>query len=88
MECAHTMLRAKSLPKNLWAKAVSTAVYVLNRTTHSNRSNVKTPFEIWNERKPDLKHIRIFESTAYIHVPKQLRKKLDDKAKKMLLVGY
>lgn len=34
-ECARTILRAKELPKNLWAEAVSTAVYVLNRTTHS-----------------------------------------------------
>jgi len=88
MECAHTMMRAKSLPKNLWVEAVSTAVYVLNRTTHSSQKNVKTPFEMWTGRKPNLKHLKIFGSTAYAHVPKQLRKKLDDKAKKLILVGY
>lgn len=88
MECARTMLRAKDLPKNLWAEAVSTAVYVLNRTIHSSGKNLKTPFEMWTGRKPDLEHVRIFGSTAYTHIPKQLRRKLDDKAKKMILVGY
>ena len=82
------MLRAKEQPKFLWAEAVSNAVYVLNRTTHSSRRNLKTAYEVWKNRKPNLEHIRVFGSTAYIHVPKQLRRKLDDKAKKMILVGY
>lgn len=87
-ECARTMLRAKNLPKNLWAEAVNTAVYILNRTTHSSQKGIKTPYEIWSSRKPNLQHIRIFGSTAYKHVPKQFRKKLDDKCEKMILVGY
>lgn len=82
------MLRAKDLPKTLWAEAVNTAVYVLNRTTHSSRSGIKTAYEAWTGRKPELSHVRVFGSTAYAHVPKQFRKKLDDKAKKLLLVGY
>ena len=87
-ECARTMLRAKELPKFLWAEAVSTAVYVLNHTTHSSRKNLKTAYEAWTNRKPNLEHIRVFGSTAYMHVPKRLRRKLDDKAKKTILVGY
>lgn len=88
IECVRAMLTAKGLPKNLWAEAVSTAVYILNRTTHSSRKDVKTPYEIWTGNKPDLSHVRIFGSVAYKHVPKQLRRKLDDKSKKMVLVGY
>lgn len=87
-ECARTMLNAKNLPKNLWAEAVSTAVYLLNRTTHSSRKNLKTAYEAWTKRKPNLEHVRIFGSTAYIHVPKLFRGKLDNKAKKVVLVGY
>lgn len=87
-ECARTMLRATDLPKNLWAEAVSTAVYILNRTTHSSRKNLKTPYEVWTGRKPNLQHVRIFGTTAYAHVPKQFRRKLDDKSEKLVLIGY
>lgn len=87
-ESARTMLRAKNLPKALWAEAVNTAVYILNRTTHSSRGNIKTAYEEWTGRKPALGHVRIFGSVAYAHIPKQFRKKLDDKAKKLVLVGY
>lgn len=87
-ESARTMLRTKNLPKALWAEAMNTAVYILNRTTHSSRENIKTAFEEWTGRKPALGHVRVFGSTAYMHIPKQFRKKLDDKAKKVVLVGY
>jgi len=55
----------------------------LNRTQTSCNKN-KTPYEIWTGRKSYLGHIRVFGSEAYVHVPKQLRKKWD----KMILVGY
>lgn len=87
IESARTMLRAKDLPKNLWAEAVNTAVYLLNRTGSSNGSD-KTPYEQWNGRKPNLQHVRIFGSEAYVHIPKQFTKKFDDRSKKVILVGY
>lgn len=81
------MLLSKDLPLQLLAKAVNTAVYLLNKTTCIQTPEA-TPYEIWNGRKPDLSHLRIFGSTAYMHVPKQFCKKLDAKAKKVILVGY
>jgi len=30
----------------------------------------------------------VFGSTAYVHIPKEKRKKLDQKSKKMIFVGY
>lgn len=47
-----------------------------------------TPYELWNGKKPNLQHLRIFGSEAYVHVPKQLTTKFDARAKKMILVGY
>lgn len=82
------MLRAKDPVKTLWAGAVNTAVYVLNRTTYSSRENIKMAYEEWTGRKQALGRVRVFGSTAYAHIPKQFRKKLDDKAKKFILVGY
>lgn len=40
------------------------------------------------ERKPDVSHMRIFGCVAYAHVPNNLRKKLDDKSKKCIFLGY
>ena len=39
-------------------------------------------------RKPNLRHLRVFGSIAYVHVPKDKRRKLDAKAEKCILVGY
>jgi len=47
-----------------------------------------TPYEGWHKRKPDLSYIRRFGSTAFVAVPKEQRHKLDDKAKKLIFVGY
>lgn len=87
VESARTMLTAKSLPKFLWAEAVNTAVYILNRIP-TKRNLQQTPYELWNGRKPFVGHLRIFGSDAFAHVPKQCRSKFDDKARKVILVGY
>lgn len=87
VESARTMLEASKLPRYLWAEAVNTAVYIRNRIPTTQHPN-STPYELWTEKKANLEHLRIFGTEAYAHVPKQLRTKLDPKAKKVLLVGY
>lgn len=75
VESARTMLSSKDLPIFVWAEAVNTAVYVLNRTVASGDS--ATPYELRVGKKPNLEHLRIFGSQAYAHVPKQFTKKFD-----------
>ncbi|CAB0030719.1 unnamed protein product [Trichogramma brassicae] len=87
VESARTMLLSKRLPTRLWAEAVNTAVYILNRTLNSSNSK-QTPFEIWFGRKPDISHVRIFGSECFAQVPNVFRKKWDAKARKLILVGY
>lgn len=87
MESARSMLYARSVPLNLWAEAVNCAVYLLNRMSSSQTPNV-TPMEIWCGIKPSLDHIRVFGCEGFVHVPGQLRNKLDSKSCKMMLVGY
>lgn len=36
----------------------------------------------------NVSHFRIFGCIAYAHVPKQLRKKLDDRSDKCIFLGY
>lgn len=87
VESARSMLYGRNVPLYLWAEAVNCAVYLLNRSSSSQTPDV-TPFELWNGVKPSLEHVRVFGCEGYVHVPGQLRTKLDSKSRKMLLVGY
>lgn len=57
---------------------MSTTAYLLNRYPTKNLEKI-IPEEAWFRFKPNLNHLRIFNSLTYRHVPKQLRKKQDDK---------
>lgn len=83
---ARCMLHAKALPKELWAEAVNTAVYTLNRVPATGED--KTPYEKWFGEKSSIKHLRVFRTTCYTLMPKQLRKKGEPKSRKGKLVGY
>lgn len=87
VEKGRCMLFQANLPKKLWAEAVGTAAYILNRSPNKALHG-KTPFELWNGYKPDLSHLRIFGSVAMVFVPKEKRQKWDKKSKRMILVGY
>lgn len=47
-----------------------------------------TPFESWMGEKQMVKHLRVFGCTAYAHVPKDERQKLDLKSRKCVMLGY
>ena len=48
----------------------------------------KTPHEVWFGKKPSIAHLKIFRCDAFMHVPKEKRSKLDNKAEKCIFVGY
>lgn len=87
VEGARTLLCSKSLPKTLWAEAVNTVVYVLNRTGTSSVKN-KSPYQLWFNKEPDVSHLRVFGTEVYVHVPKVKRKKWDAKSRSGIFVGY
>ena len=87
MEMARSMMKAKHLPNEYWAKAIACAVYILN---HSPTKSVKDkiPHEAWNNKKHYVSHLRVFGCIAYAHVPNENRKKLDNKGERCIFVGY
>lgn len=87
MEMARSMLGDKGIPKTFWAEAVHTAVYLLNRCPTVAVQD-KTPIEVWSGKKPSAKHLKVFGSICYIHIPQQKRSKLDDKSEKGIFFGY
>lgn len=75
VEAARTMMHAhEDLPQGLWARIVNTAAYILNRT-FATKVDGKSPFELWYGKKPEIKRLRIIDSTCYAHVPKITRKR-------------
>lgn len=87
VEAARTMLHEKNLPKKLWAEAVNTTVFVLNRTGKSHE-NGRSPYEVWTNEKFDIHRLKTFGTEVYVHIPKERRKKWDKKGEKGLMVGY
>jgi hypothetical protein len=80
------MLDNAGVSKKYWPFAVSEAVYLKNRAP--TRSVVgKTPYEARHGRKPLLKHLRVFGCSAFVHVSKEKRKKLDYRATPGIFVG-
>jgi hypothetical protein len=81
------MLNEKNLPNYFWAKAVATAVYIMNRTPIAAVHGM-TPKEKFTCKKPDVSHLRVFGCIAYVHVPEEKRSKLGPKAEKCIFIGY
>jgi transposase InsO family protein len=89
VETARSMMYAhESMPQELWAELINTAAYILNRTGPTKTSNSKSPYELWSGKKTTIKHLRIIGCNAFVHIPKQKRKKMNKKAIKGRLVGY
>ena len=88
IESAHCMRISANLPKDFWWLAVTTAVHVINRRPHSRLSQSLTPHFLWTGQKESLQELRVFGCDAFVHTPKQIRQKLEPRAKKMIFVGY
>lgn len=50
VKAARTTLTENNMGKELWAEAMNTAVFILNRTG-KNRMKDKTPDKVWFQKK-------------------------------------
>lgn len=87
LESVRSMLGDSKLPKRFWAEALTTAVYLRNRSPTSSLPET-TPMEVWTGKKPDVSHLRVFGCSAYAHIPRDERGKLDSKTRKCWMMGY
>jgi hypothetical protein len=75
------------LPLYLRAEVVNFTVFSLNRVI-CKASFPVTSFEDYHNKRPNLSHLRVFGSIAFLHIPKAERRKLDQKSLRCILVGY
>jgi len=61
------MLNEKNLPNYFWAEAITTIVYIMNRTP-TTAVHGMTLKENFTSKKPDVSHLRVFGCISYVHV--------------------
>ncbi|GJS19006.1 putative ribonuclease H-like domain-containing protein [Tanacetum coccineum] len=87
IEAARTMLDDAKLPITFWIEAVSTACYVQNRVL-VNKSQNKTPYELFNGRSLAIGFLRPFGCHVMILTTLDHLGKFDAKGDKGYFVGY
>ena len=84
---ARALMTEKNMTLCYWAEVVNTTNYILNRCI-TYGVHVVTPEERFYGRKPSLEHLKVFGCLASVHVPVEVRSKIDPKAEKCAFVGY
>ncbi|GJY66535.1 retrovirus-related pol polyprotein from transposon TNT 1-94 [Tanacetum coccineum] len=87
IEAAITMLSGHVFSKQYWTEVVATACYTQNRSTIVKR-HLKTPYEIFCKRIPNINFLYVFGCPVYIHNHKDHLGKFDEKADDGYLLGY
>nr|GFC03379.1 retrovirus-related Pol polyprotein from transposon TNT 1-94 [Tanacetum cinerariifolium] len=65
VKVARTMLTFANLPSFLWAEAIVTACFTQNHSIIHKRFD-KTPYELINKGKPNIKFFHVFECRCYL----------------------
>nr|GFA44552.1 hypothetical protein [Tanacetum cinerariifolium] len=87
VEAARTILTFANLPSFLWAEAIATACFTQNRSIIHKRFD-KTPYELINKRKPNIKFFRVFRCLCYLLNDYEDVGKLKAKGDIRVFVGY
>nr|GEX89368.1 retrovirus-related Pol polyprotein from transposon TNT 1-94 [Tanacetum cinerariifolium] len=87
VKAARTRLTFANLPLFLWAEAIATTCFTQNRSI-INKCFDKTPYELMNKRKPNIKFFRVFGCRCYLLNDYEDVRKLKAKGDIEVFVGY
>nr|GEX05183.1 hypothetical protein [Tanacetum cinerariifolium] len=87
VEAARAMLIFSRAPLFLWAEAIATACFTQNRSIIHRRFN-KTPYELINDRKPDISFLHVFGALCYPKNDREDIGKLGAKGDIGFFIGY
>ncbi|KAF1334706.1 Integrase catalytic core protein, partial [Globisporangium splendens] len=88
VESARCMIEHAGLSKQYWGEAVATAAFLRNRCPTRAIGHDKSPHEVWTQKKPLLKNLKVFGCHAYVHVPSEKRSKLGARSVLCRFLGY
>jgi transposase InsO family protein len=84
---ARSMLKDNGMPNFLWGEAVTTAVYLLNRS-FTRSVDGKTPYKAWHGRMPNVEHLRVFGCVVHVKSTRPFLRKLNDRSTPVVFIGY
>ena len=87
IETAKAMMFTAGSPKDYWAEAVATAVYLRN-ITPIRAIKEGSLFKAWYVKRQNMANLRVWGRIAYARVPKETHRKLDANARHYVFVGY
>ncbi|KAI3677816.1 hypothetical protein L6452_37086 [Arctium lappa] len=87
VEVSRSMLAYSGLPLSHWDEAVSTACHTQNRSILHRRFN-KTPYELMNGIKPNVKYFKSFGCKCYVLNDRDNLNKFSPKANEGIFLGY
>ena len=88
MDMTRCLLTEANVHKCFWHEIICAATYLKNRTL-TNTIERKTPYEIFFNKRLDVKHLRLYGSRVLVRKPEQKRiSKWDKKADMGILLGY
>nr|GEW78099.1 copia protein [Tanacetum cinerariifolium] len=87
IEAARTMLADAKLPVTFWAEVVNTACYVQNKVL-INKSQIKTPYELFNSITPAIGFVRPFGCHVMILNTLDHLRKFNAKGDEDYFIGY
>ncbi|KAL9995478.1 putative RNA-directed DNA polymerase [Helianthus debilis subsp. tardiflorus] len=91
LEITRALLIESQVPKSFWPEAVATATYLINHLP-TKILKLKTPLETLSKltKVPPALTLppRVFCCSAFVHIPKTDRTKIDPCAEKCVFVGY
>ena len=80
------MMAQANLPISFWRDVLLIVAYILNRVLSKSISS--TPYELWNDEKPDLDNLHLWGCAAYDHNNSHQYGKLGPRGKKCILIRY
>nr|KYP58848.1 Retrovirus-related Pol polyprotein from transposon TNT 1-94 [Cajanus cajan] len=87
LDMINAMLISYGLPGNLWEEALFTACHSLNRIPYKNSD--KTPYELWKNRKPNLKYLKVWGPGVLQRcIPINKKRKISPKTVDCVFLGY
>ncbi|EJD38936.1 hypothetical protein AURDEDRAFT_71766 [Auricularia subglabra TFB-10046 SS5] len=87
LNMARAMMFNCGAPRFLWFEAVLYAVYIKNRLP-TRALGYSSPYETAWGHVPSLAHLRKFGSRMWVHRPKELRTKLNERSVQHMFTGF